>query len=351
MVDKEMVKLSYQILDPNGDIVYGRFTVNGIEVADGLHSGRGSFEFYSGTFEEGDHEIIAEMSDGRSAGEAVDAKGFVTRYSTNQVIGTLRVRHADGNTAPTVRIVRLVPRDPEDLNDLPNPILRVQPLREVLVADVEGPLALRVFVEDPDGGSHTVSIVAFRGDEELEVVSNLAVPGEVDLSWNTTPVSEGPGWRLRVTATDDQGGSHTIESGQIYVSHHVTAETFDNVSLIFNGSCGICHDLPPKATTTADLDSEATGRVPYFRFTLFNRKPSDPDPCDQDCVDTKLAYELVHNKIDYNTGNIYSRLMEVRNMPPKSADRLFSIGDEPYDVLTDADRARLADYLLGGSPR
>ncbi len=341
IVDKEMVNFDYQVADADGDIVYGRFTVNGIEVADGLHSGQGSVEFYSGTFPEGDHEIVAEMSDGHGVGETI-RRGFVVGYPFNRVIGTLRVRHSDGNTAPTVDIVRLFPERPIDLNDLPNSELEELDIRDILIADIESPIPLRISIDDPDADTHTVSISAFRGDEEIGVVSGLAVSGETEFDWDTTQIPEGPGWRLRVIATDSQSGVHTIETGRIYISHQRTSETFDSIIPIFSESCGVCH-IPATFPSRGPDFPPRFGRIPYFNFTLDGIQP---DAADSNM--TKLAYEEVHRKVGYNQGNIYRRLIENRNMPPASAEGLLARDSE---LLSDENRARLADYLLGGSPR
>jgi hypothetical protein len=330
--DKETITLPYRITDEDGDIVVGRVSVDGIVVADDLHSGQGEFSFYTGTFSEADHQILFEMTDGRDAGDGI-RRGFIETYPIVQVVGTLTVQHADGNTAPTVSLERLIPEQQDSLPIDPDPALVPGgAVHDILVSDANGPAPLQISISDPDiTDTHSISIVAFRGNEEIAVdtIDNAVATQQYD--WDAAAIPEGPGWRLRITATDSGGATHTIESGSIYISHSTTTETFDSISGVISEFCGNCH-FPD-------------GRVPYLNFPLNGDLPPDTAP-DAD----KIYYEEVHRKIFYNAGAMYLRAVEQRNMPPGSAAKLFS-DRVNGGVLSDADRERIADYLLGGAPR
>jgi hypothetical protein len=263
-------------------------------------------------------------------------RGFIDVYPTQRVVGTLSVRHADGNTAPSVVLERLIPEQQSSLPINPNPALVPGgAVHDLLVADAQGPAPLRLSISDPDlADTHSISLVAFRGDEEIPVDTIANAVATQDYDWDTSGIPEGPGWRLRVTATDNQGASHRIESGPVYISHSTTTETFDTISQVIADNCGVCHFNPNQG-----------GRVPYLNFPMNGGLPPDTAP-----DEVKLEYEEVHRKIFYNAGAMYKRAVQQRNMPPKSAAGLFT-DRLNGGVLSDADRARIADYLLGGSPR
>lgn len=333
--DKQTITLPYRITDNDGDIVVGRVSVDGVVVADDLHSGQGEIEFYTGTFSEGDHQILFEMSDGRPQADGI-RRGFIETYPVIQSVGTLLVRHADGNTAPTVTLERLIPEQQTSLPINPTPALVPGgSVHDILVADAAGPAPLRIKVSDPDAAdTHSISILAFRGSEEIAVDTIDNALATQDYNWDASAIPDGPGWRLRITATDNGGASHTIESGSIYISHSTTTETFDTVSQLIADNCGVCH-----------LDPNQGGRVPYLGFPLNGELPPDSAP-DAD----KIYYAEVYRKVFYNSGAMYKRAVEQRNMPPKSAHAFFADRINT-GVLSDADREKLADYLLGGSPR
>jgi hypothetical protein len=217
---------------------------------------------------------------------------------------------------------------------LPNPTLTgVGGFTHALLADSEGPAHLNILVSDPDPtDSHTVSITAFRGDEDIAIESSLAVDQSLDYALDPTVIPEGPGWRFRIVATDSGLASSTFESGSIHISHHTTTDTFEDISPLLDASCGVCHSRPDRG-----------GRVPYLNFTL-----SGTVPIDTDTDEKRIAYEEFHRKVTYNKGNMFKRLAEEQNMPPASANGVLL--DESV-ILTDENRARIADYLLGGAPR
>lgn len=334
VVDKEVVTVEYEISDSDGDIVHGRLSVGGIVVADDLHSGKGSVEFFAGGFADGDYDVVAEISDGRSTDEQV-RRGFIDEYPIQLSIGTLQVVHDDGNTAPLINLERLIPEAPTSIPVNPNPaLIPGGAVHDLLYADSQGPARLRISITDPDVDTHDVTIVAFRGGEEIAVDTLQDVNATVDYDWDTSTIPEGPGWRLRLTATDSQGATHTIESGRVFISHSSTTDTYDTISQVIADNCGVCH-----------FDPAVGGRIPYLSFPLNGLRPPADAP-----DDVKLAYEFVYYQISYNGGIMYRRAVEERNMPPVSAASFFS---ERLNggVLSDAERARIADYLLGGSPR
>ena len=310
--DNEVLTLEYQISDNDGDLVHGRLKVGDVLVADDLHSGKGRVEFSAATFANGEYEIVAEISDGTAA--QVNGRGFITEYPFSPTIGTLTVQHADGNTAPRIELRKT--------DELGNSIATAA-VHDELYADLQSPVALRINLSDPDlADTHLIDVVAFRGDEEIAVASQLPLTaGSLLYDWDTTSIPEGPGWRLRVTATDSGGARTTIESGRIIISHATTTQSFTNVAPLLAWKCGPCHN--------------SEGTIPNLAFPL--------------AIDPTHDEDDVHGKIEFLRGPLYKRVVLQKNMPPRSANTLRE--GEGFAPLTDEERAQIADYLLGGSPR
>lgn len=284
-VDTEALTIAFDISDAQDDLVWGELSVGDIVVSRSLRNGRNQVQVAPGVLPEGDHPVIALLSDDEDP--------------VRRTLGTLRVRHQDG-VAPLVTLET--------------------PLRDRLV--VEPSLTLQVSITDSDASqSHELDVVAFRGQEEVTVASAAPVNGaSTDIVWDTSSMPEGPGWRLRITATDSANLSTTIESGRFVVSHQETNLGIDDVAGMLSRACAACH---PRAGLSG--------------------------------LDLFLSFEAdeLHSDVDSRRGLIYRRVIQEGTMPPASAPEFARAydGDDDYQFLSSEEKATLAEYLLGGSPR
>ncbi len=282
IADKEDVTIEYEIVDNDADMVSGVLLLGTTIVADSLFSGRGSVTFSPASFPDGTYPLIARISD--------------DLQSVDRELGSLQILHEGGNAAPSL-------------------VLNSQ-VRDQLFSNLQSPVALQVTTEDVDGDQATVSITAYRGQEEIVVASDLVTNalGVADFAWDTTAVPAGPGWRLRVVASDAEGASSTLETGSFVISHGSTDLRFVDVQPLFNASCRSCHP----------------------RFGIRNMPHNFGEHGDSGPA---LG-------VDSLRGLIYRRVVLERNMPPLSAEVLV----EEWRALTDEEIDTISDYLLGGSP-
>ena len=191
-------------------------------------------------------------------------------------------------------------------------------LRDALIRPAEGPLALELLVADTDSPALRISVEAVSGDLVVPVADLEAAPGELALEWNPEPLAAGDLWRLRARVSDGEYERVALSSPFI-VARADTALRYADVEEIFASSCAPCH--PGQAPG---------GRpVPELGFDLsrYGREGGAG------------VYEL--------RGAIYRRAVHEETMPPPSARALF----DPPVGLSDADRERLREWLLGGAPR
>jgi uncharacterized membrane protein len=111
--------------------------------------------------------------------------------------------------------------------------------------------------------------------------------------------------------------ARTFETPGLVVSHRATTLTFDDVSNIFEERCAGCHNA----------NNSIPGLFQDFR----------------EYDDTLVGLDNVRG-VSSRRGLIYRRIAIQRNMPPGS---LSIIGE----AITEAERADLIDWLLGGAPQ
>ncbi len=283
--DDELVTLEYEVSDADDDLVSGSVRVGDRVIAELVKNGRGSASINPATLEEGDHRIVATLTDDLSRRDVT--------------MGTLVVRHADGNTAPDVTLGNS--------------------LFDGLLSDLQFPLNLTVTLSDPDpADALSFDISAFRGSEEVAIESGVAaVVGENVFSWTSAAdLPEGPGWRLRIVASDGTASS-TYESNRFYLSHQSTQLTYADVEPLLYEACAACHH-----------DGEIPG-------------PTAPN---------FIAGPDAKGNVDLLRGRLYRRVILERTMPPPSADAIAQREGLPWRALSAVELAIVGEYLLGGSP-
>ena len=283
--DNEPLTLEYEVRDADDDLVSGTIRVGDRLVAELVTNGRGRASVNPATLEDGDYPIVAALTDDLSR--------------TEVVLGTLVVRHADGNTAPQVTLGT--------------------PFYDGLLADLQFPFAVQIDLADPDAGDAlTFDISAFRGSDEVVIERGVAaVDGENVYSWaSSAELAQGPGWRLRITASDGTATT-VLESDKFYVSHQSTTLTYADVEPLLYEACAACHrnaEIPGPTAPNFIAGPDAKGQVDALR------------------------------------GRIYRRVVLERNMPPTSAPEIAKRQNLPWRALSDSELATLGEYLLGGSP-
>jgi hypothetical protein len=133
--------------------------------------------------------------------------------------------------------------------------------------------------------------------EPVVIATGFEVPaGGAAIPWPTGALAEGERWQLTVSVADAAGSGGGASVGSLVVSHATTDETFGSLADVF-ARCAECH---------ADLTSASAARA---------------------------ARAAIHH-----------RVIQQRDMPPRSAELL---GIPP---LSEAERDRLASWLLAGAP-
>lgn len=270
------LELTVDARDPDGDAVEGSlaFGPDGASVPQTaigpIGSGRNVVRWDTSGLPPGTYKLFAQLSEGES--------------SVTIDLGGVTVAHASGNSAPAAQLE----------------LAGLQPI----AADAASPQTLFLTARDAEGHAMTARLVAFRGDEEREITSGLALTSGTPamVFWDTRSVPEGPNWRVRAEVSDGVATT-TATTGQVVISHATTADTFGAIEPIFQARCAPCHPLP----VAVDLGGEGIGVW---------------------------------------TGTIWRRVVQRREMPPRSATGVV-MGFTP---LTEEERMRISAWLLAGAP-
>lgn len=285
-----VMTIRYEITDPDRDLVIGELRAGPdreTSVQVGeLHDGRGELAWDIGVLPAGSYQLFAVLDDGGGPAD-ID-------------LGSYEVVHADGNVAPTVEVTT------------PAPYALI----------TESPLAITVRVADPDPTAVlTATVELLRDDERIMIAEDVAVTNGANIiSWDTTAVPEAQGWVMRATVSDGLDARIAAIPGLV-VSRATTALRFGDprIQNVLIQKCSFCHN--------------ERHSIPG----LFQDLTSYEDYLDID------NGELVRG-VSSRRGSIYRRIAVQRNMPPGS---LALAGGE---LLTDAERADLIEWLLGGAP-
>ncbi len=262
--------------------------------------------------EDADHDLVRGqlLAGGVAVGELHGGRGLVTIDRGVLASGSLdlQARLDDGgaatavvrelgsvivdhvNAAPSIRIVR------------PGPFAILHD-RDADPLPVYAPV--RFDIGDADGDAVTYTARAIRGAQVVVLADGAAAEadGVNEVIWDFTALPAGPGWRLEVTATDGRGGARTATSPAFRISHAATAETAAGLADVL-AKCDDCHGA--ESTTGVQIDFASAAWDSSFR------------------------------------GRLYRRFVDQASMPPPSAP--------VSDRVNQAERDRVADWLLGGAP-
>ena len=280
--------LEWEIRDPDRDLVGGRLLAIGPDGQQVV-----TRELYAGRGTTAwDAGVVAAGTYTLTA-QIDDGGGEV-----DLALGELTVEHADGNVAPSVSLAGVG--------------------RHSIIAPIDSPIDLIVVVDDPDAGdTHTATLVAEHDQERVVIAEDLAVTtGTNTIQWDTTDVAEGDDWRITATVSDGTA-TRSVTVSPVVISQVTTDLTFDDVAVVLGTKCGYCHP---------------GSLIPGVPWDLAGYVPTDMEaPGD--------VYDL--------RGLVYWRVIRQQNMPPVSAQ--IEVGDA--GVLTAAEHAALAEWLLAGAPR
>lgn len=258
-----MLRIQYEIRDPDLDIVLGTLTAQPpgggepVVVTRGLHSGRGELLWDVSAAAPGSYALEAALED--SSGT------YTSEIATYDVADT-------GNRAPVVAILA--------------------PTMDAVLATAESETTeISVLVQDPDAGDDLrMTIEAYRkGDPPVTIASDEPVTAgaETRVTWRFADVTPDLAWHLRVTVSDGTV-SRSVDSGAFIVSRGTTQDTFETIQDVL-GLCVSCH---PGA------------RIPGLDFDLNNYRQQGDGPLG--------VYEL--------RGRLYRRAVQERTMPPVSSN-------------------------------
>ncbi len=294
--DDEVVTLAYDITDADGDLVDGALVVvsaggNDVVVDAGFRSGRGTVAWNPTTFPPGDYALVARLTD-----------DIVT---TLVPLGQVTVDHG-ANSLPAVSFIT--------------------PTRDTLIGPAQGDFEIIIDVADPDATDVlTATFTAVRGDVEEPIAANVPVVlGQATATWTTTGLDDAPNWRVRAVVSDGLGET-IVDSPRVVVSNASTGLTFDNVRGLFGAYCAACHSAKAVQVQGENFD------------------PAQHETTVDGNGVTYLGVEQLR-------GIIYRRVVLERTMPPPSAASVVSEFAPGFQDLPDADRATIAEYLLGGAP-
>lgn len=291
--DDGFVTVRTEIRDPDFDVVTGSLVaapVGGagapIAVTSELYSGRGDARWDALAAAPGRYELRATINDGQR--------------ETDAVLDSFDVpAGADG--APTVAFTDFPP-EPADFGGPPPGTLR-----DRLIADAQSPIDVALELGDRDGDDLSLVLTAERGTEVVQVASLTGLrPGAQTISLDTGGLGEGGNWWLRAQVEDGTLSREAV-AGPLVIGHGDTDLTFydDIAGRIFGTYCSTCH--PQLYVPALDIGDYA--------------------------VVTSYA------------GRIYRRVVQEESMPPRSAYSDFGVAE-----MTAADRALLAEWILGGIP-
>jgi hypothetical protein len=286
----DYAELRYEITDDDFDSVIGRMEAAGpggiTVITRELHSGRGVAMWDVAAAQDGRFELSVVIDDG--SGERVVE------------LGPFDVGHADGNHAPTVRLVNLV--------------------GDEILRDDTSPFDIEIAIGDPDvGDTLTITVEAVLGDRVTVLARDVPAvrddgPGEPEpnrIAVDTRDLEASANWRFRVTASDG-AYRRVVTSPPVIVSHTATALRFDDVGPIVSEHCGLCHRGSSSRLTVPNLPLDLTS------YDELARRP----------------------------GLVWRRVVQKTEMPPASAAIL-----DARDAMPRAARDALGEWLLGGAPR
>lgn len=297
-----VVMIDYVLDDADWDAVRGelRFGPGAFDVIPGeVHPGRGSLAWDTGVVPAGEYTLALRLDEGREVFEGTTVCAALA--ATAVPLATVTVAHEDGNTAPSVRVGSPGGSDNVMFHD-----------------DDAGARQFLFTVTDPDPGDVvTADLDAVIGDRVVSIAADLPVIATATGAdntfegWSSLEVGDSVRWRLRVTVKDAAGASRRAFSDPFIVTHATTTERWQSMEPIFVRNCAPCHSgigrIPGVARDFAEYDEVLRARALIWR-----------------------------------------RVIEFRDMPPRSARAIYPSVDAPLGA---ADRDRLADWLLGGAPR
>ena len=233
-----------------------------------------------------------------------DGLGLATWNTANVPEGTytLQARLVGPGGAEEVVLVGECTVDHADENLLPR--VSVQTPREPALWHISDTPGIRMTISDAEGGSVDRRVVATRGDQTIVILEDQipAAAAEHEVPLDLSRIPDGANWRIEVTVTDREMGSTTARSGRFSVSRATTDLTWDDIEPIVDRTCLPCHPF------LIDLD--------VSREAFVQRR-----------------------------GLYYQRVVLSRTMPPVSA------AHDPWNVmLAEDERARIGEWLLGGTP-
>ncbi|MBK7538457.1 MAG: hypothetical protein IPI49_24445 [Myxococcales bacterium] len=284
----DAIDLSYELRDPDRDLVVGALTaqVAGQELRLGeLRSGRGVLVLDTATLPAGTFPLTATVDDG--AGELRLMAGEVTVTPPRPAPPRLAMSEA---TAAALA-------------------------QGSYLAAAELPFPIELDVRDSDTATVQVSVELIDDREPATVVerkTQTVAGGRVVLTLGSAATPAGVAYRVVATVSDD-AASHRVQSGRFRIADATTADTFASIAAAVLGPhCLACHG--------------SFARIPGLTldFTSYRGTAGAPG-----------VFALRRR--------IFQRAVVAQTMPPGSARRR---GNElPVDL-----RDRLARWLLAGAP-
>jgi mono/diheme cytochrome c family protein len=265
------------IRDPDFDIVTGtlRAVPGGGEITRELYSGRNVVRWDAQALAEASYELVAVLND---------------EHETVEVsLGDYEVVHPGGNAAPSMVIGR------------PRP-------DELIVAGASPEVVFDLQDANP-ADTLTVSVLAERGDESIEIASLEDAPrGVVTLPIDTASVEAGGNWRIRIAVSDGTVERSAIAAPVVFAGGATDLTFTGDIIPLFGRSCTGCHSATPTIPTDA-----AFNLLDYQEASMY-------------------------------LGKIYRRVVQEQTMPPRSIEIIY---DESMSI---EDRRLLAGYILAGAP-
>lgn len=293
--------IQYEIRDPDRDNVVGELRVGTTDAASAVvvdrsvHSGRGIAMWNASTFAPGTYKLFWVLDDGGDT-------------STHEV-GNYEVAHA--NTAPSVRVTA--------------------PALYDIIADQDLPYDITMELADPDPGlGLKVTIEAVRGNDRV-MLGTPAMDANVGTYTfqltDTTNLPEGPGWRLEISVTDGETTTNA-RTGPFVIGHRTTTDGYGTVQIF--GFCIKCH---PGDGASPDLAIPGLN----ISFGEFQNVTNDAGMLD------------IMGDVRRLRGLIYRRTVQLRNMPPKSAQIHGGRLGDPSKPSQEQIQ-QLENWLLSGTP-
>lgn len=294
----------YEIDDADRDLVYGELYVGAKPVAIDLHAGRGSVVLNTADLPDGTYPLIAKLDDGAEPpGDLGITAGQVT------VTGHGADPIAVSVLAPT-RYDIVAPVDP-------------QPVIQLCADGGTPPLTAAIVAFDPRTPNDKINL------GQVTTVASCTATTPSGVAWDVSALPPGDRYIVRVVVSD---GTHTPRTVNVPVTigapATTTTDTFATISsndVNILAGCTNCHGTC-SAVPGLNLD-----------WSSYQGQPADPANVDHDCLPTV--------GVRPSRGLIYDRVVRYKDMPPISAVLL----DTGF-TLDDAQRERLAKYLLAGAP-